>query len=413
MNAAEKILIIDDEPQMRMNLRALLEDIGYQVLEAGSGPEGLERAASARPDLILLDVRMPGMDGLEVCARLKADSDLRPIPVIFLSGVLEAQEKVRAFQAGGVDYVTKPFHFEEVEARVRTRLDLGKAQRRLEAQNRTLQSALAETETLNRKLIGMNERLRQSEALKSQFLATMRNEINNPLNAILALTMELEKGGIPPDRARMIGALVATEACGLDFQIRNIFCAAELEAGDASPHASTVDAGAVLQDAIDALSHQAEARAVQVNLAGAAAGADFCTDPGMLRAIAVNLLSNAIKFSPEGGAVQARLRRVGPALELEVEDAGRGIRAEDQALIFEPFRQLQGGPARAHQGQGLGLSVVQALVDLLGGQIAVASEPGRGARFTCAIPERQPQDPTRSSSAEGNTLYFGETEEID
>ena len=412
MKAPEKILIIDDEAQMRMNLRALLEDLGYQVQEAADGPEGLDRTAADRPDLILLDVRMPGMDGLQVCAELKAREASRKIPVIFLSGVLDAMEKVRAFQAGGVDYVTKPFHFEEVEARVRTQLELAHSQRRLEAQNRTLESSLRETETLNRKLIEINERLRRSEALKGQFLANMRNEINNPLNAILGLGVELERGGVPPGRDGTIGRMIAREAAGLDFQIRNIFCAAELEAGEAAPEVTRVDPASVLRDAMDSLRYLAEDRAVAVALEAPEAAAAFHTDPEKFRLIAVNLLANAIKFSPEGGAVTVRLEEAGGGVALSVEDRGLGIRPEDQGLIFERFRQLDSGVARLHQGQGLGLAVVQALVELLGGEIDLASRPGAGSVFTCRIPDQAPADPGRSS-LDGNLFFFGDAEEVD
>jgi signal transduction histidine kinase len=360
--------------------------------------------------LILLDIRMPGLDGFEVCARLQAEPATRLIPVIFLSGNLDAEDKVRAFQAGGVDYITKPYHFEEVAARVRTHLELVGARRGLQAQNQTLQASLGETETLNRQLIGMNERLRQSEALKGRFLATMRNEINNPLNAILALGRELEAGAIAPERDRLVGSLIAREASGLDFQIRNIFCAAELEAGEASPAITQVDAASVLRDVIDSLGYLAREKRITFSLE--LPDRSFATDGGMLHAIAANLVANAIKFSADGGAVEIRLGITEAGLELAVQDHGIGLRPEDQALIFERFRQLESGTARLAQGQGLGLAVALAMVDLLDGSLTVTSALGQGARFLCRLPQGRALDPSGTSSQDGNLFYFGDLEEV-
>lgn len=413
MNTLDKILIVDDEAPLRMNLRALLEDLGFSILEASSGPEALKVCALERPDLMLLDIRMPGMDGFEICSRLKADPALCTIPVMFLSGMLEALDKVKAFQVGGVDYITKPFHVEEVVARVQTHLELLRQRRKLEEQNEALEASLQETKLLNRKFIEINERLRESEELKGQFLSNMRNEINNPLNVILALGVELEEGKIPIDRCRQVGSLIATEASDLDFEIRNIFCAAELEAGEAFPCIHPVDAASVLRDVIDSHRHQARAKAMQVRLdVSGSADARFNTDADKLHIIAANLLSNGIKFGPEGGTVEIRLRVQTGSLLLEVEDHGAGIQPEDQTLIFERFRQLETGHSRAHQGQGLGLAVVKALVDLLDGSITVSSQPGLGSVFTCSLPERESSDPTDTPSLDGNLFFFGNAEEV-
>ena len=410
MNPNVTILIIDDEAPLRMNLRALLEDLGYQVEEASNGEAGLKRCAEVTPDLILLDVRMPGLDGFETCCRLKENAATAMVPVIFLSGVLEPQEKVKAFQVGGVDYVTKPYHFDEVEARVRTHLDLIQSHAALEQQNRTLLDLLQQTEVMNRKVIDMNERLRQSEALKGHFLSIMRNEINNPMNAILALSQEIEHDHVPPRRRSLVGSLIAAEASALDFQIRNLFFAAALEAGEAVPASTRVDAASVLRDVIDSLRYQARDKGVSVSLEPAEGiGMGFQTDAEMLRLVAANLLSNAIKFSPQGGPVRIRTRRSGPELTLVVEDEGPGFRPEDHAVLFDQFRQLGSGVSRVHQGQGLGLAVTRAIMDLLKGRVTAAARTGRGSVFTCVLPELAP--PAETESVDGNLFFFGNPEE--
>lgn len=412
MTPSANILIIDDEPLFRLNLRALLEDLGYQVEEASNGPQGLELCARQRPDLVLLDVRMPHMDGFEVCTRLKAEESLRAIPVVFLSGLLDAQEKVKAFQAGGVDYITKPFRIEEVEARVRTHMELVRQRERLERQNEELQRSLDEMALLNRKLIEMNEKLRESEELKGQFLSNMRNEINNPLSTILAFGVDLERGTVPPERSPSVGSLIAAEASGLDFQLRNVFCAAELEAGEATPSITRVDAGSVIHDVLDSLRHAAGQRSIRFELEIPEPGRSwFRTDAEKLRIIAANLISNAVKFSPDAGTVRIQLQVDEEALRLSVKDEGIGIRPQDQALIFERFRQLENGVSRAHMGQGLGLSVVKALLDLLEGSISVSSVPGEGALFTCSWPAGTRSDAASTLSVDGNLFFFEEDEE--
>ena len=404
----ETILIIDDEPLLRLNLRAVLEDFGYQVLEAPDGTEGLALCARHRPDLVLLDIRMPELDGFGVCAGLKANPALQKIPVIFLSGLLDAQDKVRAFRAGGVDYITKPFQDEEVRARVRTHLELRSQSRRLEENNERLNEALLATEHANRRLLEVNERLRLSEEVKGHFLANARNEINNPLSAILALGGELEGGPASVERSRAAGRAIAMEASALDFQLRNLFCAAELEAGEAIPTPASVDAASVVQDALEALRYRAEAKEVSFAFEPGPALAAFPTDAAKLRLIAANLIANAVEFSPRGETVHIRLDTGEDGLTLEVQDHGEGISHEDQALLFERFRQLRSGPGRPHQGQGLGLAVVKALVDLLGGSLRLASEPGRGSTFACTLPAGEAGD---DSAADGNLFFFGGAEE--
>lgn len=409
MSATEKILIVDDDSQQRMNLRVLLEDLGFQILEAPSGTEALEICSRERPDLVLLDIRMPGMDGFEVCSRMRTDEELSMIPVLFLSGALEALDKVKAFQSGGVDFITKPYRFEEVVARVQTHLEIVHQRQRLQQQNAELQRSLEETKLMNLRFIEINERLRKSEELRGQFLSNMRSEVNNPLNAILAFGVELERGEVPPERGRVVGGLIATEASALDFEFRNVCCAAELEAGEAIPSVHSVDVASVLRDALDSLRFQAREKSTRMILE--ADGLVFRTDADKLRLIAANLVSNGIKFSPEGGTVQVRARVQEGQLWLEVEDHGPGIRPEDQDLIFERFRQLESGTLRSHRGQGLGLSVVKALVDLLNGAISICSELDKGSTFICTLPEGSPLGNTVASALDGNLFFFGDAEE--
>ena len=412
MNSAETILVVDDEPLLRENLRAFLEDIGFHVLEAGQGETALELCTREHPDLVLLDINMPGKNGFEVCRSLKRLPGMEETPVIFLSGLMETRDKLEAFGSGGVDYVGKPFHFEEVEARVRTHLELRRQRRQLEESHRNIQMALADARQANRQLIEVNERLRQSEALKTHFIANMRNEIHDPLGAILGLAGEICDERVPLSQCRTLATLIRREASHLEFELRNIFCAAELEAGEASPTITQVDLGSVLRDAIKDFAEAAQERAQTLRVLAAEGTETFPTDMGMVRIILANLVANAIEFSPHGECIDLRARVQGGELLLEVEDRGPGIRDADRSLIFERFRQLEGGHARAHRGQGLGLAVVKALAELLEGEIVVDSEPGRGSKFTCRLPPGTPAEGTETRAFDGNVFIFDEPREL-
>jgi CheY-like chemotaxis protein len=178
------ILIVDDSPANLELLVEILRQRGYEPRPVPSGKLALQAAQADPPDLILLDIRMPDMDGFEVCKRLKADETLKDIPVIFLTALTEAADKVRAFSLGAVDYVSKPFQAEEIEARVRTHLRLRGLQRQLSAQNDNLEQLV---EKRNRELAGAYERLKTLDRLKDDFLGMISHEIRTPANGVLGI----------------------------------------------------------------------------------------------------------------------------------------------------------------------------------------------------------------------------------
>lgn len=407
------ILVIDDEACLRTILRELLEKLGLRVLEAPNGEDGLRRCAQDQPDLVLLDVLMSGLNGFEVCARLKENAATREIPVIFLSGLMDPQERVKAFRAGAVDYVSKPFNSEEVGARVGTHLALRAQQRSLEERNEELHQTLARLELLNRKLIDMNEKLWESEAMKSRFLDHMRNEFNNPLSVIMALSSQMKTGEHDPEQRRAFAELILSEASDLDFHLRNVFCASDLEGGEAASHVSRVDVASVLRDAAASFEHAIRGKGIRLEESGAAPeDLVIWADADKLRLVVANLLSNAIKFNREGGRVWLSASIREDVFVLDVEDEGGGIPVEERARIFETFRQLDSGTTRKFQGQGLGLAVTKALVDLMGGMVTVSEGHVQGALFRCVLPIGSPEQASGASAMDGNLFFFDDAEEL-
>ncbi|HEX9078607.1 MAG TPA: HAMP domain-containing sensor histidine kinase [Desulfuromonadaceae bacterium] len=268
--------------------------------------------------------------------------------------------------------------------------------------------AFSDLSVVNRKLVEMNRRLEQSEALKSNFLSNIRNEINNPLNAIIGLAAELAaRDGVAGEVAR-VASQICAEAGNLDFQLRNIFMAAELEAGEVDPHIARVNVAAVLSDAVETLRHSASGKKVGIELKPPPGDTPllFATDAEKLQVIVTNILANAIEFSPPGDMVHVSLQiDAERRLVVAVRDRGRGIAAEDHKRIFDRFVQLESGTTRSHPGHGLGLSIARALADLLQGKITLESAPGEGALFTLVLPSESLAD-NENIFAEGGNLFL-------
>lgn len=285
-----------------------------------------------------------------------------------------------------------------------------------ELSNRFAQSrkAFSDLSVVNGKLLEMNERLKRSESLKSNFLSNIRNEINNPLNAIMGLAGQLAIVGAGNEEISSVCSLIGAEANHLDFQLRNIFMAAELEAGEVNPRCVKVHIAAALRDLIDSFLHTAAKNNVSLNLALPTPEEAHIVvlDAEKFQIIVSNLLSNSIEYSLDGGAVEISYSVDGDGtLQIAVQDHGVGIAPEDQQRIFDRFVQLETGTTRSHLGHGLGLSITKALVDLLQGSIKLVSSPGEGTRFTVTIPPCSILDDKDSFSEAGNLFLFDDMSE--
>jgi signal transduction histidine kinase len=280
-----------------------------------------------------------------------------------------------------------------------------------ELSNRFAQSrkAFSDLTVVNRKLLEMNERLERSESLKSNFLSNIRNEINNPLNAIMGLAGQLAFIGSENEEITSLSSLIGAEANTLNFQLRNIFVAAELEAGEVAPRCVKIHIASVLRDLIDTFLHTAAKKNVLLDLISAKNDVNnvIVIDLGKFEIILSNLLANSIEYSNDGGVVEVSFS-VGAdgVLTVIVQDHGVGIAPEDQQRIFDRFVQLDTGTTRSHLGHGLGLSITKALVDLMQGSINLSSSPGEGTRFIVTIPPCSILDDTDSFSEAGNLFLF-------
>jgi len=269
--------------------------------------------------------------------------------------------------------------------------------------------ALHDLQGVTGQLEATNRRLQESEALKSHFLSNIRNEINNPLASIIGLARQLAAGVGGREMTASIAQMIHAEAFHLDFQLQNIFIAAELEAGEAAPEGARVEVAGLVAGALEALRHQAEQKSIAVECIGPDR-LSFVTDAAKLQLMVSNLLANALEFTPAGGRVTVEFGLDEGCLRISVRDSGPGIDPEDQELVFDRFRQLDFGSTKSHRGHGLGLSLVRALAQLLDGAVLLESSPGAGSSFTLVLP------PTAAASdiaaTDGNLFLFDQAEEF-
>jgi len=369
------VLLVDDNPTNLDVLARVLRSQSHRVRTVTSGALALEAMRRQPPEVVLLDVAMPEMDGYQTCALIRDDPKLASIPVLFISAMDGPLDKVKAFESGGRDYVTKPFAAEEVLARVEHHVNLGRLQKHMEQQNQSLLDA--------------NLKLKEIHVLKANFTAMLVHDLRSPLTSV-GLTLELLRSGQTP-RPGMIDQAVDSfqRVQGLLDEMLDLH---RSEHGQMPLRSDSIDPVSWLQGFADQFSVRAQAEGVLFQTYWPDALAPIKGDRSKLDRVLHNLLSNAIKFTPRGGAVKLEAAlEFGAGVEaglrflrIAVIDTGRGIPAEQLPFIFDPFRQSE--PGDAHRGFGLGLAIVQRLVAAHHGQIRAQSQLGFGSNFTVLLP---------------------------
>lgn len=354
-DALANVLIVDDMPANLRLLSQMLTDHGYLVRPVLNGPQALAAIQLMPPDLILLDIRMPGMNGYEVCQRLKADERTQQIPVLFISALSDAEDKVKAFAAGGVDYITKPFQLEEVLARVQTQLTVQNLRRNLEQQIADLR-AYAHTVAHD-----------------------LRSPISNALGAAQLLTdpdVLLDDTELHEFLSLMIDSLRKANSI-----VSELLLLAEVR--QAEVQVELVQMGQVLAASLQRVAPLLRESGATVTQPPA--WPDALGHAPWVEEIWVNYLTNAVKY---GGAPPVIV--LGSCLEeggvrFWVHDNGAGLTAEQQATLFTPFTRLDQTRATGH---GLGLSIVQRIAGKLNGSVGVESSgiPGEGSTFFFTLP---------------------------
>jgi len=357
--APARIVVVDDQPANVQIVGSVLGGLGHEIIPAADGATALKRIAARMPDLILLDLLMPGMDGCEVCRRLKAQPETRDIPVIFLSAADDKEFIVRALDAGGVDYITKPFNHAELVSRVRTQLVLKNTRDRL--------AQLAED--------------------KDELLGILAHDLRNHLGGI-HMSAELLRSRLRRSEDERMAQLAENlhRASALSLAFLKEFLANAAADHAFAPKPSAVSLAGVAAIAVQQNQEAARRKNLTIRTDFPAQDSTVLADGSALGQVLDNLLSNAVKFSPPGRTIYVSMQSTEHYGECVVRDEGPGFTAEDKAKMFRRYGRLSARPTGGEPSVGLGLSIVRKLVRAMNGELWCESEPGQGAVFKVRLP---------------------------
>ncbi len=272
---------------------------------------------------------------------------------------------------------------------------------------------LLEEKKLTSELNEVNEKLIASEKLKSNFLSNIRNEINNPIASILELSKNIAQGEISQEMMSSFAKLIYSEAFDLDFQLRNIFLSAEVEAGESPLMVISVKIQHLLGNIIQQFSHRIEKKGIKVEWSNSIdENQIFKTDSEKLHLIISNLIANAIQFNHENGWIKIESEIIDNVLNIKVSDSGIGINQDEQDKIYDRFYQIESGSIKTYGGHGLGLSITKALIDILEGNICLKSQLGKGSEFLIQLPNLESESADDDTfSSDGNDFLFDNDED--
>ena len=384
---AARILVVDDVEANVLVLSKMVKVLGHVPLSAADGETAITRARAESPDLILMDVMMPGIDGIEATRRLKADPATRLIPVVVVTALTDADSKKKALDAGADDFVSKPVDSLELQFRVRALLAVKRTYDQLEHAR-----------------AGATE----AERLKTEFLASVSHELRTPLTAISSAAKILVRYGTErPETVAKFAPIIVEQTNRMTRLLDGVLDLTRLEEGQGGWRDQSFWAEEVVLEAAEMFGPVTQEKGIslQVQVRPAEPGLGYVRgDRDRLTQVLVNLASNAVKFTPGGGTIRIASARIPPeeaarwavattagrgAYLIAVEDNGIGIAPENQQLVFERFRQVTDPHNGKPQGTGLGLAICREIVERLGGRIYLKSASGKGSQFTVALPESE------------------------
>ncbi len=406
-----RILAIDDTPANLQLLDAALKD-EFELQIATSGPMGLAMAGVTPPNLILLDVLMPEMDGYETCRRIKSDPLLAAIPVIFVTALRERDAESKGLSLGAADFITKPISLKIAQLRIRNLLDREQLRKEVEMHRDHLE-ILVHTRTAE--LVDAKTEADAANRAKSNFLSNMSHEIRTPMSGIVGTVSILRREGVTPRQAVRLDT-IDSSAKHLLAVINNILDLSKIEAGKVVMEEAPVDISALMANVASVLGERAGAKQIHLLIEAGPLPPSLLGDPTRLQQALLNYAANAIKFT-EKGTVTLRARKLEESAEeivvrFEVEDTGIGISPAAMCRLFSAFEQADNSITRKYGGTGLGLVITRRLAELMGGVAGAESTSGVGSIFwfTATLKKmnerRQLVAPEREPAIDAETLVL-------
>jgi len=362
-----EILVIEDEPVIQQTLEAYLDASGYTFAIAGSAPEAFELLRTLRPELFLCDIMLPGMNGFEICKVLKSNPDFSDIPLIFLTALHRSEQIIQGLEVGAVDYVTKPFNFSELEARIKTHLELFRGRKKLQEYTLKLECMNAE---------------------KDHFLGIAAHDLKNPLATILlrAQMTQMKSTSILPEKLESSMQQICDDAQRMLDIVTNLLELNRLETGSLELQPEMHDLKDLCQTLLETWQTRATQKKISLITSFPENPVRFLVDRSVLIQILDNLLSNAVKYSFPEKRIWFSLSLSEQELVFEIKDEGPGLTEEDQKKLFKKFMRLSAQPTGGESSTGLGLSIVKYLAEQLGGKIGCDSQSGLGSCFCLVLP---------------------------
>lgn len=376
---AAAILVVDDEPHNLEVIQGFLQMEGFTVFSADDGEAALAALAHSRPDLVLLDVRMPGLDGFEVCRRIKENPTTAFVPVVMITALQGAQERVRGAAAGADEFLSKPFDHVELITRCKALVRYKRYHDQVTAANAELEQRVADrTAELQRAL----EELRGLDHMKTEFITNVSHELRTPLQHVkgyIDLLADGAMGNLTPKQAE--GLALAQEAVDrLDNVVDDIVDFSSLD--ESTLTFEPIYVLDVCRNVINSYTALANRRRVSITLSIAAELPLVSADRVAITRVLRHLIDNAIKFGPSNQVVQIQVDKRGERVRLAVRDHGPGLAPAEIERIFDVFYQVDGSATRKAGGLGVGLALVRKLVEAHGSQVTVKSELGKGSTFS-------------------------------
>jgi signal transduction histidine kinase len=399
------ILLVDDEVRNLDALEAILDEPGYRLLRAQDGDTALRLLLDHEVAAVVLDVKMPAVNGFELAAMIKGTKRFREIPIVFLTAYLvEDQDVITGYGAGAVDYLTKPVNPQILRHKIGVFADLFRKTRALAELNEKLEERVRERTT---ELAHSEAALRAADRQKDEFLAVLAHELRNPLAPLrMGVDILIQQQGA--DSPSLVSNTLTRMDRQLDHMVRlidDLLDVSRITRGLLELKRERVDLASVIAAAADSARPFVERRRHQVTIE-APPGVFVYADATRITQILGNLLHNAAKFTPEGGRLAIRLDTDSDRAVVQIADSGDGIATDQLLRVFDMFARIEGGTTKTECGLGIGLALARRLAEMHGGTLE-ASSPGPGLGTTCTL--RLPLLPSSESRVASNGHAYGDT----